>query len=215
MTDLLELHDVSLGYNHNVVLNAISLSVRPGEMVAVFGSNGSGKSTLARGIAGSMPVSCGYIFLNGVDVTQFGTAERCKLGLRYCPQNPHVFPHLSIRDNILLCNPRWTVSKSDKESFIDRLLMDLTERLDSNAGELSGGQQQMLAIMRSLVSSPRLLLLDEPLSSLSESAAHSILAELRRACKAGLAIVIIEHREMVSAVCDRSLTLSSNGLVPR
>jgi branched-chain amino acid transport system ATP-binding protein len=191
MTDrALDLDKVFAGYGETVVLEDIQLALRAGETLSIVGRNGVGKSTLLATIMGHTTLHGGSIRLHGKDVSRLATYRRVTSGLGYVPQEREIFPSLSLRENLEVATRpgAWTIKA------VFQLFPRLAERADNRGNQLSGGEQQMLAIGRALIGNPTVLLMDEP----SEGLAPVIVEELARAVKrlseAGeLSIVLVEQ----------------------
>src|ERR1700730_11313502 len=173
MTALISTTDLRSGYATGNVLQGVSIEVNPGEVVGVLGRNGVGKSTLMRTLIGLLPVRGGSIMFRGADVSRLPANRRAALGIGYVPQGRDVFPRMSVRDNIRMgtfVNP----SRRFDPDKVYGYFPFLKDRARQSAGTLSGGQQEMLAIARALVSGPDLLLLDEPSDGVQPSIVHEI-----------------------------------------
>jgi branched-chain amino acid transport system ATP-binding protein len=162
---LLELRNVSAGYGQVEVLHGVSLTVEPGEVVALLGANGAGKTTTLRTISGTLKLRSGEVWFDGVRIDELSPRQVVCRGLVQVPEARHIFPGLTVRDNLLLgMSNRGRVSRSQAAADVDeqlRLFPVLRDRADALGWALSGGQQQMLAIARGLIAKPRLLLIDE------------------------------------------------------
>jgi branched-chain amino acid transport system ATP-binding protein len=206
--------DLSAGYGAAPAIDGVDLVVNPGEMVAVLGANGAGKSTLMRAISGLHRPVQGSVILNDQQVGSKPAHEIVAAGLALVPEGRQVFPELTARDNVMLGAFRRgsEVSAADIDAVIDRFPR-LRARLDSKAGVLSGGEQQMLAIARALVSEPKILLLDEPSLGLAPAIIgelYDLLAELR---DEGVTILLVDQMaNLALTIVDRGYVLS-NGRV--
>ena len=194
---LLELVELEAGYGPVTVLRGIDLRLEPGEVLGVLGVNGAGKSTLMRAIAGLVPAQRGRISLAGEDITTVSTAARVRRGIGFVPEGRLLFPTLSVDDHLRLgANPA-RLAGGDlrrRTTEILELFPVLAGRRRVSAGVLSGGQQQMLAIGRALMSNPRLLLLDEPSMGLGPKVRREIYEVLGRLIGAGdLTVVLVEQ----------------------
>jgi len=195
------------------VLDAISITLEPGELVALLGANGAGKSTLLRAIMGLVPAR-GSIRLVGEEIGSLGTAARARRGIGYVPEGRRLFPGMDVRDNLLVA------CRTDRRGYERRLeetLMlfpPLRQRLATPAWQLSGGQQQMLAIGRALMGGPRLLLLDEPSLGLAPLVVEELMRELPRLRERGIAILLAEQSVARSlAIADRVYALARGRIV--
>ncbi|MEK0083538.1 ABC transporter ATP-binding protein [Benzoatithermus flavus] len=190
----LEVHDLTAGYGSITVLRGISLRVKDGEIVGVLGRNGMGKSTLIRAISGLVPASAGIIHFAGEDITRAPPHVRARLGLTTVVQGRGIFPRLTVRENLEMGR---IAGGGAKRSRLDEVLgyfPRLRERMTQLAGTMSGGEQQMLAIGRSLMTDPKLMLLDEPSDGIMPALVHQIaetLVAINR--NEGMSIVIVEQ----------------------
>jgi branched-chain amino acid transport system ATP-binding protein len=193
---MLKLESVEVSYGAIRAVRDVSIEVPSGEVVAIIGANGAGKSTLLKSIVGLEPVAGGRIFLGGKDITSVPSHKRTPLGIALSPEGRGVFPDQTVRDNLLLGAYARKDSPGDIEARIERfygLFPRLRERQDQNAGTLSGGEQQMLAIARALMSEPKLLLLDEPSLGLAPLIIQDIFRTIRSLREMGLTILLVEQ----------------------
>jgi urea transport system ATP-binding protein len=168
---MLEIVDVTAGYGRSMVLFGVNVSVPVGRAAAVMGHNGAGKTTLLRVAAGLLPVRSGRVLLDGEDVTKLAPNKRVKRGLGYVPQGQLCFPQMTTLENLQLV----TTARAEIDDVLDTFPA-LTDLLDRAAGLLSGGQRQQLAIARTLLTKPRLLILDEP----TEGIQPNVVAEIEQ-----------------------------------
>jgi len=176
---MLELDNITASYATTPILRDVDLSVEEGEIVGVMGKNGVGKSTLMKTVIGLLEPTKGTITYDGVDVTDATADERARAGIGYIPQGRDVFPKLTVEQNIRMGE---TVNADSSETLYDQVynyFPILEERASQKAGTLSGGQQQMLAIGRALVSNPDLLLLDEPSEGIQPSIVDQISQDMQ------------------------------------
>lgn len=173
----------------------VSLSVAAGEKVGLLGANGAGKSTTVGAIMGLFPPQSGEIRFDGASITGRGPAENVARGIALVPEGRRLFPEMSVRENLemgaYLRPLRGGLSR--RLDFVFELFPILREKAGQNAGELSGGQQQMVAIGRALMSEPRLLLLDEPFLGVAPLVIEDVMASLRRVAEGGVTILLIEQ----------------------
>jgi branched-chain amino acid transport system ATP-binding protein len=191
---MLELRNVSTGYGRLPVLFGINLRVEPGEMVGVLGPNGAGKSTLLKTILGLLPVRQGGIVFRGRKVSHEPTHARFQAGISLCPEGRRVFKNLSVRENLLAGSfgQEKTVVAEQLEAVYS-IFPRLDERKEQRAGSLSGGEQQMLAISRALMSRPRLLMVDELSMGLAPLVVQELLGTLRQLCDRGLGLIVVDQ----------------------
>jgi branched-chain amino acid transport system ATP-binding protein len=195
---MLEVSGLSAGYGTTQVLHDVSLRVTPGESVCLIGANGAGKTTLLRCIAGLLPARAGRISVSGRDVGTASASARLGLGMALVPEGRRVFAPMSVRENLEMGAfrrlwPRRDPAVAADMTMVFDLFPRLWERRSLAAGLLSGGEQQMLAIGRALMSRPRLLLLDEPSMGLAPRVVQEIFATIRRLNAEGISILLAEQ----------------------
>ena len=207
---MLEVSGLHAGYGRVPVLHGIDLAVRPGEIVLVLGPNGAGKSTLLRSICGFIKPTQGSVRLDGDDVTGLAPEEITRRGMRLVLDGHRVFPELSVRDNIRL-GAAFRGGRPDFEQIAApalEMFPILREKLLAPARDLSGGQQQMLALAQAFAAQPKVLLCDEPSLGIAQALIPPILEFLRRWAERGTAVVIVEQQiDSALAVADRALIL--------
>jgi len=210
---MLKLEDVHIAYGAIEAVKGVSLEVREGEVVTIIGANGAGKSTLLKGIAGLEGVASGRVLLHGQDATHVPAHRRVGLGVALSPEGRGVFPDQTVRDNLLLGAYSRRQTPAQTEAALEREFTRfprLKERHAQLAGTLSGGEQQMLAIARALMSEPRLLLLDEPSLGLAPLIIVDIFRAIRALRDAGLTILLVEQMaNQALAVADRAYVLET------
>jgi branched-chain amino acid transport system ATP-binding protein len=191
---LFEMKKVSAGYGRLPVLFDIDMTIDQGQMVSVLGANGAGKSTLLKTILGAIPPSKGEISFRSQRVSSLPAHKRVGLGIALSPEGRQVFPTLSVKENLVTGAYGVTGAKM-KEQFdrVYELFPRLKERQNQAAGSLSGGEQQMLAVSRALMSRPRLILIDELSLGLAPVIAERLYAALRALCDEGLAAIMVEQ----------------------
>lgn len=210
---MLKVESVRIAYGAIEAVKGVDLEVRAGEIVTIIGANGAGKSTLLKGIAGLEPVSSGKVFIDGKDCTGVPAHRRVGLGVALSPEGRGVFPDQTVRDNLLLgaylSDPRSARIQQLLEREFARFPR-LKEREHQFAGTLSGGEQQMLAMSRALMSEPRLLLLDEPSLGLAPLIIADIFRAIRELRASGLTILLVEQMaNQALAVADRAYVLET------
>ena len=191
---LLKIEDIRTGYTGVEVVHGISLDVPAGSVIGVIGANGAGKSALLHAICGLLPHS-GRVLLDGEDLSGTPTYERSRKGVILVPEGRRVFPGLSVRDNLLSASLHRRSRNKRNEVFasIFRTFPRLKERLDQAAETLSGGEQQMLAIARTLMGCPKVIMLDEPSAGLSPLFVQEVFRVVGELSKAGLTILLVEQ----------------------
>ena len=216
---MLELHGISAGYGRQTVVHDVSLALKPGEIVALVGANGAGKSTLVKAISGLMHLHGGEIALEGRRIERLPPRDRVLAGIAHVPEGRQVFAGLSVADNLRMgaysqLGSLSTEALQQRVREVCEPLPVLLQRLDEPAGNLSGGQQQMLAIARGLMSRPRILLLDEPSLGLSPVLVTEIFRLVGRLRDQGLSILLSEQNARLSlAVADRGCVIEKGRLV--
>ena len=212
MAELLRLEGVSAGYGEAVVLSDISLSVGAGQSLALLGRNGMGKTTLVSTVMGATRLRAGRLRFDGRDITRLPSDRRAALGLGWVPQERNIFRSLSVDENLTaVARPGpWTVPR------VYEMFPRLGERRRNLGAQLSGGEQQMLALGRALVLNPKLVLLDEPLEGLAPIIVQNLLAAIRRMTQEGLAAVIVEQKaRQVLPITDAAIVLERGRIVHR
>ena len=182
MTTLLTTEGLELAYGHVPACRDITISVDEGEIVTLIGANGAGKSTTLRAIAGVLLPRVGNILFAGRNITRLPSYERSKLGIALVPEGRHVFPFLTVRENLELGGFRFRNDGAKIRALIERtfaMFPPLSRRASQNAGTLSGGEQQMLVLGRAMMSEPRLLCLDEPSLGLAPLIVQDIFRTIR------------------------------------
>lgn len=217
---MLQIQNIRAGYNKLQVLKNVSLHIRPGEIVTLIGANGSGKSTLLKTIMGLIPLTQGNIQFEGINIGNLPTEKIVKLGIAMVPEGRQIFGPLTVRDNLILgAYSRFKQSnrRTIKEDLakIYELFPCLWERNKHLAGTLSGGEQQMLAIGRALMSRPKLLLLDEPSTGLAPLTVETIFERIQYLRKQeGTTICLVEQNvDMALEISDRGYVLETGKIV--
>ena len=204
---ILECNGIAAGYVKGLnILQGVDLVVHEGEIVSIIGPNGAGKSTLLKAIMGLIKVSAGRFYINGIEKTGLSTHRIVTEGIGYVPQVANVFPSLTIEENLEI--GAWSVN--NKKESIKNIYTNfpmLSERKKDKAGNLSGGQRQILALARALITSPNLLLLDEPSAGLSPVAINEVFDSIKEINDSGVSILLVEQN------AKRALAFSDRGYV--
>jgi len=208
---LLEVHDLDVAYDSVMALRRVSLSVKTGEVVTVLGANGAGKSTLLKAIIGLVPAQRGWIVFDGAEL-RGGPPDRLQRGITLCPEGRRLFPDMTVMENIRM----GAYASRDRASFKDRfeqlnkMFPKLADRAGQTASSLSGGEQQMVAIARALMSRPRLLLLDEPTLGLAPKMIHEVARLVKLINAEGTAVVLVEQNARLALrISDRGYVLEN------
>jgi len=214
---LLELRQVESHYGNVQALKGITLHVNAGEIVTLLGANGAGKSTTLRSISGLTSVTSGDILFEGQSILKMPAEKIVSMGIAHVPEGRRIFPGLTVRENILIgSSARGKVARSTLESEADEMfeIFPPLERLSGALGwSLSGGEQQMLAVARGLMSKPKLLLLDEPSLGLAPLIVQQLFATIRKIRERGMTILLVEQNaNMALSVADRGYVLVTGNL---
>jgi len=213
---MLELRDLQVAYGAAQALWGVSLEVRAGELLCVVGPNGAGKTTLINTIAGMLRARSGHIAFDGRDITQLPAHRFCEAGIALVPEGRRLFTGMSVLENLELGSylPQAKARRRETLAEVIELFPVIREKLASPAGELSGGQQQMVAIARALMARPRLLLLDEPSLGLSPRIVHDMFAAIRRINAGGMSVLLVEQNvAMAMEVSQRAYVLEEGRIV--
>jgi branched-chain amino acid transport system ATP-binding protein len=209
---MLDVQEIHTYYGDSYVLQGISLRIEPGQVVGLLGRNGMGKTTLIRSIVGFTPPRRGRVLFKGHDITGWVSNRVVGLGLGLVPQGRRVFPTLSVRENLAVAlkdsKGPWTLDR------VMELFPRLRERAENRAGKLSGGEQQMLAIARALVTNPELLLMDEPTEGLAPLLVREVGRVIERLKTEGLSILLVEQNlPLALRIADHIHVLSRGQIV--
>ena len=211
MAELLRVEGLSAGYGEAVVLNGIALALDEGQTLALLGRNGTGKTTLVNTLAGAARQHAGSITLSGVALHKLPSHERAAAGIGWVPQERNIFKSLTVDENLTaVARPgAWTPAR------VYGMFPRLAERKTNLGTQLSGGEQQMLAVGRALVLNPKLLLLDEPLEGLAPIIVDELLKAIRRITREeGLSAIIVEqHPQAILAISDKAVVLDRGTVV--
>jgi branched-chain amino acid transport system ATP-binding protein len=209
---MLELSDVHVHYGKLHILRGVSFAVGRGESVALLGRNGVGKTTTLRAIMGLARRTRGAVKFDGVDISRLKAWEVPRLGIGYVPQGRGIFPNLTVMENLCIGLP----GKPDpaREEYVFGRFPRLKERIGQAGGTLSGGEQQMLAIARCLMMSPKLLILDEPTEGIMPVLVSQIRREIRRINQSGVSILLVEQNvETALRLCPRVAIMEKGTIV--
>lgn len=215
---LLDVRNLHAGYGEVAVLRDVSFAVTDGAITALIGSNGSGKTTMMRAVAGLLPARSGRIDFAGRDLTHARPSERVEAGLALVPEGRLVFPEFTVEDTLRVgayCT-RARAGMAERKAQMYALFPRLYERRRSPAGALSGGEQQMLAIARGLMSAPSLLLLDEPSLGLAPVVVAQLFDAIVAIAKSGVAVCLVEQDVNLSLeIADYAYVLENGAIVLR
>jgi len=212
---MLNVQNVNAGYGKFQALFNVSLDVRAGEAVAVIGPNGAGKSTLMRVISGMIPAASGKVEMEKKSVLDAPEHEIVGMGIAHVPENRRLFPRMTVEDNLRMgCFlPQFRKRFEERRAFVYELFPRMEERRHQMAGTMSGGEQQMCAIGRALMSDPKILLMDEPSAGLAPVVVHQVFDLIEKIRSDGLTVLIVEQNvKQVLRVVDRAYILESGKL---
>jgi branched-chain amino acid transport system ATP-binding protein len=213
---ILKIEDVKVRYGTATVVQGVSLEVFPGETVSIVGANGAGKSTVLKAVMGSQPPYAGRILFKGLEIQKRRTEDIVKMGLIYVPEDRRLFKPLSVEENLLL--GAYALKDEDRKranlEFVYNLFPALLARRYQATATMSGGEQQMVAVGRGLMSNPEILMLDEPSLGLAPLLVDEVLDTVRRLKEQGLTIVLVEQnvREALE-ISDRAYILQTGRIV--
>jgi len=213
--NLLELENVTVKYGDVEVVQEVDFAVERNAITSLVGSNGAGKTSLLKAISGIVPCSRGRIKFEGTDITGMQSHERVNLGVVQVPEGRHVFPYMTVKENLELGSilPRTRGQRKKNLSRVFDLFPRLSERIGQLAMTLSGGEQQMLAIGRGLMSEPRLLMLDEPSLGLAPMIVKEIFSVLAAINESGVTILVVEQDVKTSLEAARTGFVLENGRI--
>lgn len=210
---ILEVNDLHVYYGNIHAIKGVSLEVREGEIVSLIGANGAGKTTTLQTISGLLQAKSGSISFDGQDITRVPAHKLCRMGMAQVPEGRRIFSNLTVSDNVQLgaftINDSAEAKKEDRKRFYD-IFPRMRERKGQRAGTLSGGEQQMLAMGRAIMSRPKLLILDEPSMGLSPLFVKEIFHTIKKLNESGTTILLVEQNaRMALAISDRAYVLET------
>jgi branched-chain amino acid transport system ATP-binding protein len=215
---LLEIEDITVNIDKVTVLKEVSMTVQPGEAVALIGRNGAGKTTTFRTVMGQTSIQNGSIRVNGTDLTDQPSRERIRHGIGFAPEDRRLFTTLTVEDNLRMSS--WGKGVTDEDGFqnrLDRVLEiypEMEDFLDRPAGQLSGGQQKMVTVGRALTSDPDVVLLDEPFEGLAPSVRERFRDGVERIKELGISIVVAESNvRHAGEIADRGYVIERGEIV--
>ena len=209
MSAALEVESLVAGYEPGLpIVKGASIRVEPGEIFAIFGPNGAGKSTLMKSVAGLVRAASGAVRLTGEDILNQPAHRMIHRGLAFVPQTENIFANLTVSENLDLAAAVVKADRKRRGAEMEALFPDLARLSRLQAGRLSGGQRQMLACARALMSRPKLLILDEPSAGLSPKLVETVFARLLDVRRGGVTIVLVEQNVKAAlAIADRAAVL--------
>ena len=213
---ILKIEDLVSSYGVIRALKGVSMEVQEGELVSLLGSNGAGKSTLLKSIIGMVKINSGHVYYEGNEITSLHPSKIINNGIAIVPEGRKIFADMSVADNLELGSFSRTKDKALDQNLktVYEFFPRLYERRGQMGGLLSGGEQQMLAIGRAMMSNPRLLLMDEPSMGLAPLVVAEVFEVIRKLKETGVTILLVEQNaKMALKVCDRAYVLSTGNIV--
>ena len=209
---MLEVRDIDVYYGDAQALYGVSISIEEGELVTLVGSNGAGKTTTLRAIAGTLPIARGDLVFAGTSLLKVPAHQRPRLGIALVPEGRELWPQLTVRDNLELgaFSRAARAKRAETLAWVFEMFPVLQTRATQLAGSMSGGEQQMVAIARALMSQPRLLMMDEPSLGLAPVVVSQVFATIRRLHAEGLTILLVEQNlKKALDVADRGYVVET------
>lgn len=211
--EILRVDSLYAAYGKVAALSGVSIKVNPGEIVAILGANGAGKTTLLNTITGIVPISTGGIFLNGNPIAGLKPWQLSRLGISHVPEGREIFPSMTVEENLLVVDAFGDGPEFKVEDIL-KMFPRLRERINQMAGNLSGGEQQMLAIGRGLMARPKLMLFDEPSLGLSPMISKLVLSTISGLRNKGVASLLVEQNMRAALkISDRAYVLRVGRIV--
>lgn len=210
---LLSIDSVSVHHGNVQALYGVSMTVGQGETVAVLGANGAGKSTLLRSVMGLSKPSLGRITFRGEDISRLQPHQIVSRGVSFVPEGRRIFPEMTVEENLVVAAPRGCPDEAQRKAEVYSLFPALERRRLTQAGRLSGGEQQMVAIGRALMAKPRLLVVDEPSLGLSPGAMGKTMDTLKGLARSGMAVLLAEQSPEVALATSERAYIFENGRV--
>jgi branched-chain amino acid transport system ATP-binding protein len=213
---MLEVENLYAAYGESEVLHGVSLRVESGDFVAVLGANTAGKSTLLRSISRLVPRTKGKLYFDGQDLTSLKAHQLAERGIAHVPEGRHIFPEMSVQDNLLLGGyaARRNSNRDEELERVYAMFPRLKERRRQMGGTLSGGEQQMVAIGRALMIEPKLLLLDEPSHGLAPIVKDEVFSNVSEVHKEGVAVLLVEQNAaMALLIVQRGYVLDKGSII--
>lgn len=213
----LELRDLSVRYGKIEAVKSVSLTLESGTVAAIIGANGAGKSTIMKAITGLVDIAGGEIYADGAPIGRLPTEQRTRAGIALSPEGRRLFPEMTVRDNLL----SGAFLRRDKDGvkrdldYVYALFPRLTERVGSLGRNLSGGEQQMVAIGRALMAKPKLLLLDEPSLGLAPGVIHLVAGAIRKIAETGVSVLLVEQNSHLALSLSRTGHVLETGRLMR
>jgi len=215
---MLEIKDIYVNYGDSQVLNGISLEVEKGALVSIVGRNGVGKTTLMHSIIGFAPSRKGSIILNGQDITHSSIEDIARAGISIVPQGRRIFPSLTVEEHLLVAAKIMRYRENDRDTRFNleriySLFPNLAGRRKNRGNELSGGEQQMLAIGRALISNPHIIMMDEPTEGLAPIMVDTITNTIAEIMATGLSVLLVEQSLDTAVVLSKTIYVMSKGQI--
>ncbi len=213
---VLRLNGLQAGYGPKTVISDVSFALEPGQILAFLGHNGAGKTTTLRTVMGLLRPNAGEVLFDGQRIDRLGVAERVALGLRLLPEGRGIFPDLSVAENIDVVAARNVVTGAMFDvPDVYQLFPVLQERRTTRAGNMSGGQQQMLALSLAILGTPRCLMLDEPSIGLAPNLVERMFGQVREVCKSNAMTAVLVEQNVAAAmkIADRVIIMNNGQIV--